>query len=410
MCCFSKPVRFVGGTRIFARRVDPSHQLLVYAMDVEFDEPLAMVLPLPVPAGVGEHDVRFLDLSNDPDFFSQLANAFPAMWQSASRGMPVAASAPAKTLVVHEVGMYVASFVPSVADFGRLDPRFRLPRGVIEGLGVASDHGFAVFQLSPKTKGLLFKKAERQTIHPMAFVFPTREAEGLFFPTLHVHDGTVPERASFDHSLYCQAEDLLGATLPWTRSQGPLGQFVRSPSAGTLLAADRHGFQQALHGSLPNRDVFLAPPTGLTEAMLSLRGECFEASLSLAQAYTFEPSDERFRRWQETARTRMPSLSAGLAEGLAALERDRREAFGLVPLSPALEPCFLNGDLLFHGTSWIDGSPNVGSGPMRITFREFTDRVEPQPITLGFAKAPDASTLASVRASLRSLLDRAVAA
>ena len=77
MCCFSKPVRFVGGTRIFARRVDPSHQLLVYAMDVEFDEPLAMVLPLPVPAGVGEHDVRFLDLSNDPDFFSQLANAFP---------------------------------------------------------------------------------------------------------------------------------------------------------------------------------------------------------------------------------------------------------------------------------------------------------------------------------------------
>lgn len=410
MCCFSKPVRFVGGTRIFARRVDPAHQLLVYAMDVEFDEPLAMVLPIPVPEGVGEHDVRFLDLSKDPDFFPQLASAFPAMWQAASRGGPPAKRSAAPTLVVHEVGMYVASFVPTVADFSRLDPRFRLPRGVIEGLGVAADHGFAVFQLAPKTKGLLFKKAERQTIHPMAFVFPTRDAEGLFFPTLHVHDGTVPERASFDHSLYCQAEGLLGATLAWQRSEGPLGQHVRSPSAGTLVAADRGGFQQMLHGSLPNRDVFLVPPSGLTESMLSLRGECFEASLGLTHAYTFEPSDARFRRWHETARTCMPALSRGLAEGLAAFERERREAFGLVPLAPSLEPHFLNGDLLYRGTSWTDGSPNVGTGPMRITFRELTERVEPQPITLGFAKAPDPSTLAAVRAELRSILDRALAA
>ena len=38
----------------------------------------------------------------------------------------------------------------------------------------------------------------------MAFDFP-RAAKKLFFPTVHIHDGKVHDKADFDHALYCQA-------------------------------------------------------------------------------------------------------------------------------------------------------------------------------------------------------------
>jgi hypothetical protein len=42
-------------------------------------------------------------------------------------------------------------------------------------------------------------------IHPMALSFRTRNSTALFFPTAHVHDGSVHPVAQFDHSLYAQA-------------------------------------------------------------------------------------------------------------------------------------------------------------------------------------------------------------
>jgi hypothetical protein len=49
----------------------------------------------------------------------------------------------------------------------------------------------------------------------MALTFTSREPGKLFFPTVHVHDRTVPRRAAFDHSLYAQVT----ATSPrdWTK-------------------------------------------------------------------------------------------------------------------------------------------------------------------------------------------------
>ena len=40
----------------------------------------------------------------------------------------------------------------------------------------------------------------------MAFRFPTRLDEALYFPTLHIHDGRVNAQADFDHTLYFQGE------------------------------------------------------------------------------------------------------------------------------------------------------------------------------------------------------------
>src|SRR5690606_38691297 len=109
-------------------------------------------------------------------------------------------SARTQTLVVHEVGSFIASYVPTRADFTRLDARFRLPSVLFDAVPAYADYGFAVFQLAAGT----------HTVHPMAFSFPTREPDRLFFPTVHVHDGRWCVRAKFHHALYFQRDNVAG--------------------------------------------------------------------------------------------------------------------------------------------------------------------------------------------------------
>src|SRR5690606_13087928 len=97
-------------------------------------------------------------------------------------------------LEVVEVGSFVASFVPTVKDFSRLDEQFRLPAQTWDKLPEYRDFGFAVFKL---------KKGSRK-VHPMAFEFARANPIRLFFPTVHIHDGTVKPTARFHHVLFCQ--------------------------------------------------------------------------------------------------------------------------------------------------------------------------------------------------------------
>jgi hypothetical protein len=203
MCCFSvrtptglisrwfAPKIRVSRTNIFARMVGPGAQGLAYGMDLSTTSEIAMVLPLPVTPGSGEDAVRFVDLSADPRMFDDLRHLFEIM-ASAKRGRTRAAHA--KALVVHDVGSFVASYVPSRADFSRLDPRFRMPDVLFDAVPQYRDYGFAVFQLKPGTV----------TVHPMGLVFPTRDRDRLFFPTVHLHDGRFHAKAKFDHALYYQ--------------------------------------------------------------------------------------------------------------------------------------------------------------------------------------------------------------
>ena len=59
MCCFSRPVTFVGGTKIFARFLDAVNQCVVYEMRLDADEGLAMILPIPVVQPAKEDAVKF---------------------------------------------------------------------------------------------------------------------------------------------------------------------------------------------------------------------------------------------------------------------------------------------------------------------------------------------------------------
>ncbi|MEO7095358.1 MAG: hypothetical protein ABI175_19030 [Polyangiales bacterium] len=238
MCCFSQQVE-VSQTQIFARMGARGRQLLAYQMQFESSDPVAMVLPLPTPPFSADDAVRFISLEAYPDLFDDLFRIF----HPPSRGGGTK-SYSAFALAVHVVGDFIASFVPSLADFSRLDARFRMPAGTLDKIPELSDWGFAVFQLHA-TKG-----ASRP--HPMAFEFPSRDATRLFFPTLHVHDGALHAEAEFDHTLYAQGVDQLRT---FTTSQHELGPIVAQRSAGVLDGREKIS-RRTMSGTLPNKDTW----------------------------------------------------------------------------------------------------------------------------------------------------------
>jgi hypothetical protein len=243
MCCFTRPVKQVADTNIFARDSADGRQYLVYSMALAADEDLAMVLPLPVAKRSGEDAVRFINLEGYSRFFDDLRAGFPDL-RDLWRGLGGAAAG--STLKVVEVGSFEASFVPTVADFDRLDERFRMPAGVWDELPTYRHFGFAVFKL----------KSGARKVHPMAFEFPRDRPEQLFFPTVHVHDGRVRKMAQFDHDLYCQVAD--GRRVPhWEESPEPAGGFTRIDKAQGVLDPDVTCWRDRIHGRHMNVDILV---------------------------------------------------------------------------------------------------------------------------------------------------------
>lgn len=275
MCIFSGAVEQVAETELFARLFGTGglpRQALVYRMQFSAADELAMLLPLPVPSGSPEDCVQFVSLEDYPAFFDDLAKGFPSTQpRSRSNAAPTKAAAP---LVVQDVGAYDASFVPTAADFGRLDARFRLPPDAASSLPIPDDYGYAVFKLKP---------GQQQRVHPLALTFPTRNPNHLFFPATHLHGTGYEKRALFDHTLYFQGSDALRLPLSFDMKTGRFGRLAGSllgVGAGTTVpdgtAAPAKDFVQTnperglvdpdlkvyrfrLQGRLPNRDVTLWP-------------------------------------------------------------------------------------------------------------------------------------------------------
>ena len=250
MCCFSREVRSVSATRIFARHLPDARQALVYSMTLDAPTEVAMILPIPVAQGTKEDAVKFVDLSGYARFLDDVEGCFPPQVELRrfSTGPSPGAAAPPPPLRVVEVGSFRASFVPTVADFGRLDPQFRLPADVWAKVGQYDRYGFAVFKL----------KQGNQKIHPMAFEFPTAMPGKLFFPTVHIHDGKVHPKAEFDHVLFCQGRMARGASHNWDESARLAGFLVKVGLAKGLVAGDQHLYRRRIIGELENRDVLLA--------------------------------------------------------------------------------------------------------------------------------------------------------
>lgn len=246
MCCFTGPVTSVSATNIFARQTGSGWQFVVYSMNVDMTKPLAMVLPLPVKTGYGDDAVKFLNFQDYPDFFADLEKGFPAPPPLASDGVMLAANSlpAAGVLAVQAIGEFEASFVPTTNDFHRLDKRFRLPADFFKKMPAYHQFGFAVFKLKPGA----------QTVHPMAFLFPSAEMR-LFFPTVHIHDGHIHPRADFDHNLYCQPGENSPLKLAdWRESDRHAQKFLDIKKAGGVVAVNEHCYKLQLNGELPNTD------------------------------------------------------------------------------------------------------------------------------------------------------------
>ena len=225
MCIFSQPVVSVTDTNIFARLESDGWQHLVYQMNFETKSNNAIILPLPVKLPAKEQkSLEFVSLKGYENFFKDLKKGFPVVLpdrpsRSGSLGI---ISNQAKMLKVHDVGDFIASFVPSIPDFDRLDKQFRIKKESWDLLPSYADYGFAVFQL----KGLKGKP------HPMAFKFQSRlgaaKDTSVFFPTVHIHDGEVHAREEFDHSLFLQATEYDQACGEYKKR----GMLVTDPATG----------------------------------------------------------------------------------------------------------------------------------------------------------------------------------
>lgn len=397
---FSRPVEHVSATKIFARGLEDGRQVLVYSMQLATRTPLAMVLPVPVPPDGPDDAVELVSLERYPELFRDLKRAYPEtlsyLAQPKSRGLFRSAT---KTLEVKQVGAFEASFVPNPRDFTRLDARFRLPPNVLSAVPQYADWGFVVFQLN---------KSSRVEVHPMAFRFPRRDPDSIFFPTVHVHDGTVPTLASFDHLLLAQLPPLLAALLPWEQSLGPLGAYVDAARAAGLIDGAATGQGTLMVGQQPNRDHWYRSPAGITVDDLEGRGDTYRYRVRASYHFA-DASHPSYPQWKATASERLPSLCQGLRAGLAELTATHARAWQLAPLVEGMRPHFMNGSQLWSGTDYMHGSSQLTPGPGLVRFTPFTQRVEPQDITLGFAQVPDVEGAMAIDRALGAMLDRAVA-
>ena len=249
MCCFSKPVSAVQSTRIFVRAADEGRQFIVYSMFISAKEDLAMILPIPVKLGSGEKAVDFVNLKEYPNFFDDLDNGFIVPTNSDHALQAIPASASRRTLDVVQVGDFEASYVPTAKDFSRLDARFRLPSSTWAKLPQYESYAFTVFKLKPGA----------MNVHPMAFSFPRSDTSALFFPTVHIHDGTVHARATFDHQLYCQpyGDDYPTFGGQWTESNGPASHFMQVDKSKGVIEGEQHCYKREMKGLLTNKDTLL---------------------------------------------------------------------------------------------------------------------------------------------------------
>lgn len=180
------------------------------------------------------------------DANSDLEKCFTLLCRSFATAM---SSAP---LAVVQVGSFEASIVPSVADFSRLDQRFRLQSEIWQELPNYHDYAFAVFKL----------RAGESHIHPMALKFTSRFTDKIFFPTLHIHAEKVDAQAAFDHQLFAQ-----GFNAPpekWYEAVRPVAEVMdferalQSESLADIVGREQRLFRSFIRGRQINQDTFAA--------------------------------------------------------------------------------------------------------------------------------------------------------
>ena len=228
-------------------------------MNYESRDDNAMILPVPIKLPAHGDRLRFVDLNEYDEFFDDLAAGFPYSVPSFNIGCSSEIDAVSgNVLEIFEVGNYIASFVPKLADFSRLDERFRLPESTWSQIPNYATYGFAVFQLA----------AGALTPHPMAFEFEIGD-DSIYFPTMHIHDGQVHDSEEFDHVIYLQHagfdsraygyqnSDVADKSTGLVRSKYVAKHFCDMNRSNGVVDGDLLVHRKTIRGVLPNRDTLI---------------------------------------------------------------------------------------------------------------------------------------------------------
>lgn len=254
MCILSGRIKDIAKTNLFVSDLGRGVHSTIYSMTIRTAIDVAMILPVPVLRGSGEDAVRFVDLSGYQTLFDDMNALWPepvafSVYDPLSRRIAMKS-----TLVVHNVGRFVASYVPTWEDFHRLDECFRLDPTVWLSLPAYGNFGFAVFQFKAN--------ANNQDIHPMAYTYLTEQPDELFFPTVHVHDGHhAGKTARFDHTLFFQESVNFPHTTIWESSNVATNHTVNLDRTRGLVTGQPL-YRTKIHGIRHNADQVLVARGG----------------------------------------------------------------------------------------------------------------------------------------------------
>lgn len=256
MCIISLTVESVNATKIFSCFTDDeSRQFVVYSNEVSTNaKNNMMILPVPHPSSV-----ELIDLSHYPSFFQDCEKNFvkyrpPHLY--ASRSLTASLNYSERPpLPIFNVGSYIASIVPSVYDFDRLNP-YMFPvssdlRATLQQ-EYTSEFGFICCRL----------KQGRHTYHPFAYSHAKHSGGLMFLPTFHYH----PHNSSYDSHIGADWDHVIytvGTDLDSTRNDN----YKFSPSESFKInklpedvrwIRDYKMSRWSKYGSGRNRDIWVA--------------------------------------------------------------------------------------------------------------------------------------------------------
>ncbi|HUS36026.1 MAG TPA: hypothetical protein VM680_11810 [Verrucomicrobiae bacterium] len=237
-------MREVSATNIFARADKENAQFLVYEMRVAATEPVAMVLPLPVDQSKGENGVRFIDLQGYPNLFESLYFTFSPPPKNAEYFMGMGGGG--RSLAVQKVGAYDASFVPTIADFLRLDERFRLPDETWKKLPAYKEWGLRCLSCGRPSSGTIRWR----------FRLIGRVMRRFFSDGSYSRREGARERGLRSRFVLPAGGERAGVE----RLDGiarAAAQFVDVQKAKGIVDGERHCYKYSIKGRRSNRDIYV---------------------------------------------------------------------------------------------------------------------------------------------------------
>lgn len=226
---FLGPVKSFSAVKMFARDGEGGRQYLIFGAEVDAGEKAVAVLPLPVAPRTTEEDVRFFDFEAYPNFFLDLDTGFPggiaeprppgSAQQQA--GQPQPDPPPVATMK--------RRYFPDRAAWAESEEFAFESNGMFDAGKQYADYGFVVCLIP----------AGRQRLTPLAFDFPRKKPNGLFFPL------AAEGKQGASAQLYAQPSP--GSTLrEWAESKRPANFYVQTRRTSNVIDPKSHYYRKVV--------------------------------------------------------------------------------------------------------------------------------------------------------------------